>query len=285
MLFDRCGNAEFCKSRANSEYHATRCYIKRLEDELNTRLFRRSTRNVELTREGKLLINDAQVIIRTSRRAIKRFSGNDEELTNFTIGVRLPSHIKFLTEPLRELLTKYDNIYPQLHIETTPKLLRALYDEQIDVVFDTENKIASYYNITFKQMFKERILCICAEKFPVYNYESITVEEIRSLVQCPIILLTAPQSLKEITDPEKAFVGNRTQSMVHLCSTAEEACLLTEVGCGIAVIPERIAPNSPNLHKIPVSDCREISFGVYYKNSGSNEIARKFVENIKHHLS
>ena len=63
--------------------------IKSLEDELSTRLFRRSTRNVELTREGKLLINDAQVIIRTSRRAIKRFSGNDEELTNFTIGIRL----------------------------------------------------------------------------------------------------------------------------------------------------------------------------------------------------
>ncbi len=259
--------------------------IKSLEDELNTRLFRRSTRNVELTREGKLLINDAQIIIRTSRRAKKRFSGNDEELTNFTIGVRLLSHIKFLTEPLRELLEKYDKIYPQLHIETTPKLLRALYDEQIDVVFDTENKITSYYNITFTQLFKERILCICTEKFPVYNYESITVDEIRSLVHCPIILLTAPQSFKEITDPEKAFVGNRTQSIVHLCSTAEEACLLTEVGCGIAVIPERIAPNSPNLHKIPVSDCKEISFGVYYKNSGSNEIARKFVENINRHLS
>ena len=259
--------------------------IKSLENELNTRLFRRSTRNVELTEEGKILINDAQIIIRTSRRAKNRFTGIDEELTKFTIGVRLLSHIKFLTEPLRELLTEYDNIYPQLHIDTTPKLLRALYDEQIDVVFDIEDKITSYYNITFKQIFKERILCVCTEKFPVYNYDSITVEEIRSLVQYPIIILTAPQSFKEISDPEKAFVGDRTQSMVHLCSTAEEVCLLAEVGCGIAVIPEKIAPNSPSLHKIPVYDCKEISFGVYYKNSGSNEIARKFVENIKHYLS
>lgn len=173
-----------------------------------------------------MLINDAQIIIRTSRRAKKRFIGIDEELTNFIIGVRLPSHIKFLTEPLRELLAKYDNIYPQLHIDTTPKLLRALYDEQIDVVFDAEDKVAGYDNIVFKQMFKERILCVCTEKFPVYNFESITVEEIRSLVQCPIILLTAPQSLKEISDPEKEFVGKRTHSMVHLCSTAEEAACL-----------------------------------------------------------
>ena len=259
--------------------------IKSLEDELNTRLFKRSTRNVELTREGRMLINDAQIIIRTSRRAKKRFIGIDEELTGFTIGVRLPSHIKFLAEPLRELLTKYDNIYPQLHIDTTPKLLRALYDEQVDVVFDTEDKATGYYNITFRQMFKERILCVCTDKFPIYHYENITVEEIRSLVECPLILFTAPQSFKEVSDPEKEFVGKRTHSMVHLCSTAEEVSLLAEVGCGIAVIPERIVPNSPNLHSIPVSDCKEISFGVYYKNSDSNEIARKFVENIKHYLS
>ena len=259
--------------------------IKSLEDELNTRLFRRSTRNVELTEEGKILINDAQIIIRTSRRAKNRFIGTDKELTKFTIGVRLTSHIKFITEPLRELLTEFDNIYPQIHVDTTPMLLRELYDEQIDVVFDIENKIISYFNITFMPIFKERIFCVCNEKFPIYNYQSITIEEIRSLVQVPIILFTAPKSLKEMIDPEKAYVGDRTHSMVHLCSTSEEVCLLTEVGCGIAVVPEKIAPSSPNLHKIPVSDCEEVSFGVYYKNSGTNEIVEKFLEIIKQHFS
>lgn len=78
--------------------------IKSLEDELGVRLFKRSTRNVELTNEGKLLINDAHIIINTSRRAKSRYTSGAELSQSLTIGIRLPTHIKFLYEPMKELL-------------------------------------------------------------------------------------------------------------------------------------------------------------------------------------
>lgn len=255
--------------------------IKTLEDELGVRLFKRSTRNVELTHEGKLLINDARVIIETSHRAKDRFCGETEEYKSFTIGIRLPTHIKYLYEPLKELILKYEKFRPMFRVDTISDLYRALYDEQVDIILDVRNKHSGYDSIFFKEIFTERIFCVCTENFPVYNMESVTIEQIRSLDKYPLILMYAPKALKEISDAEQEYIGNRTQSMVCFCSTVEEVLLLAELGCGMAVIPEMIVPDNHRLRKIPVVDGEPIPFGVYYKGSSPSEIVRSFIDIMK----
>ena len=47
--------------------------IRSLEEELGVKLFRRSTRLVELTREGLLFTSDARTIMETAARARARF--------------------------------------------------------------------------------------------------------------------------------------------------------------------------------------------------------------------
>ncbi len=257
--------------------------IKNLEDELNVRLFKRSTRRVELTPEGTLLINDAKVIIQTSTKAKNRFIDLHNESKQLSIGIRLTSHIKLLYDPLKELLAKYDKCCPRLKVDTISQLFRELYDEQLDVVLDIKTKISGYDHISFKELFKERFYCVCTDKFSVYNYEALTIEQITSLDEYPLILMSAPMTLKEISDSENAFIGNRTHSMVHFCPTSEEVNLLTELGCGIAVMPERIISDNPNLKKIPITDCADISFGVYYKNSNSNRLTQQLIDILKKH--
>ncbi len=252
--------------------------IKNLEDELNVRLFNRSTRSVELTAAGRLLINDAETIIRISNRAKRRFIGMREELLPLSVGIRLTSHFKFLTGPLRELMARYENCSPEFHVETTSKLLRALYDEQLDMFLDIETKVTDYDSICFKELFKERIYCVCTNRFPVCNYETVTVEQIRSFDQYPIIFMTAPKTQKEISDGEQALIGNRAETMVRFCATSEELSLLAETGFGMAIMPEMILPDNPDVRKIPIVDCAEISFGIYHKSNVSNEVARSFID-------
>ena len=59
--------------------------IQSLEKELNVKPFRRTTRTVRLTEEGKAFLRDAQQIVALSERAKKRFGnamdGNIETLT------------------------------------------------------------------------------------------------------------------------------------------------------------------------------------------------------------
>ena len=254
--------------------------IKTLEDELNVRLFRRSTRNVELTQEGKLLITDAQVIIQTSNMAKSRFSGLSEEYRHLTIGMRLTSHIKLLTKPIKGLLEKYGSCCPQIRFSSMSQLLRMLVDEQIDIIFDVRTDDIKYEGIEYKELFKEKIYCVCTEKFPVFSYDSITVAELSSFEHIPLIFIEPPKIFKRISDMQKKIVGNRNQSMIQYSSLIEEVKLLTEVGWGMAVIPEKIISDSPNLRKIPIVDCDDISFGIYCKSRNTNEVVKSFIEII-----
>lgn len=259
--------------------------IKSLENELNVRLFKRSTRNVELTNEGKLLINDANIIINTGRRAKSRFSSGGELPQSVTIGIRLSTHIKCLYEPMSTLLQNYENCRPKFQVDDVSTLMRALYDEQIDVFLDIETPKSSYDSISFKRLFDEQIFCVCTDKYPVYNMESVTIEQIRDLDDCPLILMYAPKALSEVASAKNAYVGKRSQSMVRFCSTADEVLLLAELGCGIAVIPEMIVPKSPRLKPIPIINDKKISFGIYYKTGTRNEIVRSFIDIMKRHFS
>lgn len=258
--------------------------IKNLEDELHTRLFKRSTRSVTLTPEGILLINDANVIIQTITKAKNRFIDLNNESKQLSIGIRLTSHIKLLYEPLKEMIAKYDKCCPKLMVDSMVQLFRALYDEQLDMIMDIENDIPGYDYISFKRLFKEHIYCVCTDKYPVYNFESINIEQIRALEQYPLLLMSAPKELNYISDSENAFIGNRTHSMVHFCSSAEEICLLAELGCGIAVMPEKIIPDSPKVKSIPIIDCADIAIGVYYKSSSSNELTKQFIDILRNHF-
>lgn len=258
--------------------------IKNLEDELHTRLFKRSTRSVTLTPEGILLINDANVIIQTITKAKNRFIDLNNESKQLSIGIRLTSHIKLLYEPLKEMIAKYDKCCPKLMVDSMVQLFRALYDEQLDMIMDIENDISGYDYISFKRLFKEHIYCVCTDKYPIYNCESVTIEQIRALEQYPLLLMSAPKELNYISDSENAFIGNRTHSMVHFCSSAEEICLLAELGCGIAVMPEKIIPDSPKVKSIPIIDCTDIAIGVYYKSSSSNELTKQFIDILRNHF-
>lgn len=254
--------------------------IKSLENELNVRLFNRSTRNVELTKEGKLLVSDAKIIIQTSNRAKKKLSSAGNTLS-LTIGIRLQSQIRLLAEPLKALLKKYKNCCPTFQFNTTSTLFHLLHDDQVDIVLDIETKNTGCDNIIFEPLLEERIFLLCTPKFPLYYRKTVTIEEIRTLDQYPIILLTAPKTLNEMSNITMDNIGNRSQAMVQFCQTPEEVCLLAELGCGMAVLPELITPNNPNLRKIPISDSKVIPFGAYYKTYNSNELVKQFVDILK----
>ncbi|MGN0680002.1 MAG: LysR family transcriptional regulator, partial [Oscillospiraceae bacterium] len=254
---------------------------KTLEDELGVRLFKRSTRNVELTQEGKQLINDARTIIQTSRRAINRYNGTLEESRNLSIGIRMTSHIKLLTEPIKELLEMYSNCCPQIQLSSLPQLLKMLSDGEIDLIFDALLDETKYDGIEFTELYKEKVYCVCTEKYPVFNAESITISQINLLDDIPLIFLKPPKIFRRTSDTQRRMIGDRNQSIVQFCSSSEEVRLLTEVGWGMAIVPEKLVPESPKLRKIPIVDCSEIPFGIYHRSINPNKVTDSFIEILK----
>ena len=79
-------------ARAAEQLHVTQPAVTQqihsLESDLNVKLFKRTTRTVKLTEEGKIFIHDAKQIVALSQRAIKRFEDPRNEHLQFQAFLR-----------------------------------------------------------------------------------------------------------------------------------------------------------------------------------------------------
>ncbi len=86
-----CGSLNFARAaeQLGITQPAVTHQIHTLEDELDVKLFNRSTRSVQLTPEGILFINDAREILGISMRAKRRFQNPDiQRIQRFALGTQ-----------------------------------------------------------------------------------------------------------------------------------------------------------------------------------------------------
>ena len=78
--------------------------IRSLEDELNTQLFKRTTRSVEITQEGLIFLNDAKNVLNIITLAKKRFEEPVvDERQFFSIGCHSHNELRLFPDILRQM--------------------------------------------------------------------------------------------------------------------------------------------------------------------------------------
>ncbi len=249
--------------------------IRSLENELNVRLFKRTTRNVELTHEGQLFINDASGILSISRRAVQRFnSPSSESIQSFAIGSHNHATLFMLSGILREMASSHSGLRPHLKAVPFQFLYRLLEDEDVDVIIgfkETDTKSAPYI---YKELTKIPFVCICSEEKKAASLAAATPDNIKDE---KLILSRTPVSSSGIDRIQRRFAENRPISDLHFCESAEESMVLAQSGFGIAVMPELFIPPYFPLARIPVADAEPASFGAYYKTLRGNPLLREFI--------
>ena len=250
--------------------------IRSLETELNTKLFKRTTRNVELTYAGITFINDAKTILDIFIRAKKRFENFSENETKiFSIGCQSNSIMFQLANPIKELSQLYPNIHPK--IKTLPffHLFRLLDDEDVDIIVafksDYVNKSTGYY----KELTKIPIYCICSYDNPLTKNEAISISDLKDE---KIILNEPARTPSELSQTYKQLANKKDIPDFYACDSFEEVNMLVSSGLGVSILPEILISNSPEITKIPIKEIEPISFGIYYKPSQKNTILKDFIK-------
>ncbi|MEE1655735.1 LysR family transcriptional regulator [Microvirga sp. CF3062] len=88
--------------------------IRSLEDALGVRLFKRSTRTVTLTDDGRRLFEQAQGALSTLRSVTQEFRSSHQELTGT---VRLTAPADFPTSPLAEAIAAFRRTHPGVFVD------------------------------------------------------------------------------------------------------------------------------------------------------------------------
>jgi len=117
--------------RLNRVQSAVSNQIKRLEELAGVRLFDRSRRRVKLTKEGEILLEYAERILRLNDAAFADL-GMDEPVERVRLGVA-DSASHFVTLALAQFAKSHPNVQIDIHCERSWKVLELLNRGEIDL--------------------------------------------------------------------------------------------------------------------------------------------------------
>lgn len=150
--------------------------IKKLEEDLNTKLFYRNSKGVKLTDKGEELlfyVEEAFNNLITAERTMLE----SKTLNKGKISIGVPSQIGsfYIFEDITRFHKKYPNIEITIISKTTTQLLKLLERHEIDFIIDTSPINSKINNIVIKPLIEVE------NCFVVKSDSSISVDKINSI--------------------------------------------------------------------------------------------------------
>ncbi len=228
-------------TRAAEQLHvaqpAVSAQIRRLESELGSRLFTRTTRRVALTQAGELFW------VRV-RRILDELDGAHtdlDELDGLLHGRVALGAIQSL-EPLDlpACLAGFHARHPGIEVilrsGTTPELIAAVRRDELDLaIAPTEAGLPA--GLTTQDLFGEDLVLVLAPDHPLTRHPTATLAALR---EEPFVGLPAGNGLHELLTHAATAAGFKPRVQFET-GTARLARNLAARGLGVAVLPQSVA--------------------------------------------
>lgn len=249
--------------------------IHTLENELNIKLFNRTTRTVKLTQEGQTFLNDARNIVMISERAVKRFENSPyQDIQTLSIGCHIHGHLFLMAEILQRMSDRYPNLHPQIQVVPFKHLYRMLAEGDFDAVLAFNEKSIKKMPFIYKELGRVPMVGYCSTEHHLAERPHLTLTE---LGHEKLILHDPKKSPDSIARLQMQLMKSHSPSDLFFCESEEAAITLAQAGYGIAFLPGTLTPHSSPLARIPIDGLEPLSFGIYYRSLSKEPILKDFV--------
>lgn len=250
--------------------------IKSLEEELDAKLFRRPTRLVEITPEGRAFVTDAKSMVNIAEQARLRFARpSGQPVNNLSIGCGSYIQSRLLTEVINRIYTEVPNFHPRLFVVQRENLFHLLDTDQADVIFDIREGCERKGNLKFRELAQSDIVCVCRSDSRFAGKDCLTLEELtdESVIFCDPMNLSP-----EIARLQFRLAEGRTPANTHFAASSEASIVLAGAGVGIAFLPDIYIPNETRLKKLRLEGAPKFSFGMFYKSYPGDSLLKRFIQ-------
>ena len=266
-------------ARAAEQLHVTQPAVTQqihaLEGELNLRLFRRTTRTVELTQDGLIFLGDAKAMVEIYVRAKKRAeSAVADTREPFVMGCHSNNDILFLADTLAKMKAQIPGLYPFFRVVPFQHLYQRLLEEAVDVVIafrEGEVKKAARY----QELTKIPVVGLVKADSPFARRSGLQLSDLK---QGPLVVLDPQKCPEGYRQLLHRVLEDRSPADVYFCDTIEAASALAQAGYGAAILPDFFPGRHPSLVYLPFTDASPLSYGVYYKDLAGHPLRKAFVK-------
>lgn len=252
--------------------------IRQLEQELGSKLFNRTTRKVELTEAGELLLD-------RGRHILEEMQALEHDVRQVGQGVQGVLRVGFtgsatyglMPQVVRRAKAELPGLALKIHGEQlTPQLAAGLLEHRLDVaVLRPPVRTAE---LEFKVIGQDALVAVLPADSRLAEYEVLSLEQLaaESFVSYPVNSAVAETAVDACR--RAGFHPNVAQE------ASETSALLSFVaaGAGVALVPTTAAAFS--VHNITVrqlADAPQVELAVAWRRGAGSELLRNFVSLIE----
>ncbi|UOQ95161.1 selenium metabolism-associated LysR family transcriptional regulator [Halobacillus shinanisalinarum] len=259
--------------------------IKSLEKDLNTTLFERTTKQVQLTQSANVLYRYAKEIIKVSETAEKEImSMSDQVYGDLEIACSLTIGENILPQILGEFRKEYPLVRMSVDITNTTQIMGKIKDHVLDLglieapIEDPE---------LFLEPFLEDELTLVAT--PHYFEEEKTAVLLEELKELPLVLRESGSGTRTVMNQHLINSGLNPSSLnveFELGST-EAVKSAVESGLGLSILSKSAIKKELQLGLLKTYPIQDVSFLrnfyiVFHRDVVLKSTAEVFLHSIKH---
>jgi len=239
--------------------------IRLLEEDIGTRLFSRTTRNVALTEDGAQLLEEARKLIAQADAMEARFrtQGRKKSAT-LRIGAIDSAAAGLMPLLLQDIRAQLPQVNVQIVEDKTIRLLPRLRSGRLDLAFvrppDRRDR-----GIAFQHLIYETVVVAIAEQHPLARHETLVVED---LADVPLIVPERRSRPHSHDLTMRLFAEAGVSACVGQIADEKQTIInLVAAGFGVALVPRwtsRLAvpgvayialepPEGVTLNRLPLS--------------------------------
>jgi LysR family transcriptional regulator, benzoate and cis,cis-muconate-responsive activator of ben and cat genes len=254
--------------------------IHQLEKEVGTSLFQRTSKGVQMTNAGKVLLEEARNILVLADRARQRtrLAGTGQS-GRLDIGV-FGSNILAIPALLQTFGQRFPDIDVVVHAMNKEKQLEALYDRRVTVGFNLLGlKLAGIAN---EKVRAEPLVVALNSNDPLCRQQAIAL---RSLHDRPMIIFASgprPNLMDRIFALclEEGFRPDISQEVVDSVT----AVSLVAAGFGVSLVPATVSQLSLSgvtFRRLRKTPAVTVDLNCIYRSDDTSPVLRAFLETIR----
>lgn len=265
-------------SLVNISQPAVSHQISSLEAELGVRLFMRTNKNVQLTKEGLRFLPDAELIVKTAADSVHRLGAiaNDKK-QSIGIGAHNKYELDGIVSVMRAMKEKYPFFEPDITIMPFKSLDNQLEENKVQLIIALKGNDEKPMAECYTELCKCPIMLICSSDNKLADKRSVTAADISG----KRLVLIKRHKCAEAATAGYMQLGMPNSSDVIVADNCETAFAIVKAGLGVTVYPIMSSMKEEGLSYIDIEGVSPVSYGIYSKKLVKGEIAYEFVNTAK----